>query len=342
VPDKTMTTQDSAENVRFWGFVVIGGGIFVMLLIILFKQFSGPKASWNYREIICDTAYQSEVSYAKRNPPYIDISLHEGCFSGYVTVPDAWQMFRIQMLGENPEDWVADWSTGVQRPWGPVSGNDLNAERMRPDNMTLGKRVRFQGHGTLRIYRLTGDENPTPEDIATEHHAPKASPIASTETPAPNEPSTALDAPPRVPPETVIVTPDTQNDPPPNRQLVHLESKEGHPEFFDLWIEECHRASDKIYCSGKIKNLADQVYHFNVQLLTAIDDRGNTLRGTTHGGDYDLIPNTPVNLTLEMDEPHQSEMHSVTLRLWAGPRSFSQGGPRDDMHYLTFPNVPLQ
>lgn len=111
----------------------------------------------NYTRMICDNAYQTDVRHEK-DTPYIDIHLSQGCFSGFVALPDAWTNWQEQFRGNDGSDWMAEWYEGWINPRGPFSQAQVNAEQM-PGYQVTKKLVRFEGKGTLRIYRLT--ENPT-------------------------------------------------------------------------------------------------------------------------------------------------------------------------------------
>jgi hypothetical protein len=137
---------------------VLFGIIWLMARRPLIKTASATSqqsAPMRYSQLICDDAYQSEAPLGKRNPPYIDIELNAGCFGGWVTFPQKWRNWQYQMMGNNPDDWVAYWRHNVASPYGPFSANIMNTAHNLPDS---DNPVRFQGHGMLRAYAVVRDQ----------------------------------------------------------------------------------------------------------------------------------------------------------------------------------------
>lgn len=118
--------------------------------------------SWRYTSRICDDASQTEDHRAENlNPPYIDITLREVCFGGFVAIPDAWTTWQTQLLHNDSSDWVAEWYRGWTSPAGPFSHAEVDAGR-NTFNALPSKFLRLEGKGTLRIYRVTGQGATTP------------------------------------------------------------------------------------------------------------------------------------------------------------------------------------
>jgi hypothetical protein len=134
-----------------------------------------------YTRMICDNAYESERHYEKQNPPYIDIPLTDKCFSGFIGIPKKWKSWQTQMKGSNAGDWAAEWYNGWNNPAGPFTAAQINSGRINFNNVSY--EARFQGKGTLRMYRITGDTRPTSPGTSSaemEETGPDTPPILPT------------------------------------------------------------------------------------------------------------------------------------------------------------------
>lgn len=235
------------------------------------------------------------------------------------------------MKGDNQDDWVAEWFAGWPQPSGPKSGRYLNSQLANdPGYSTFSDRLRVQGHGTLLIYRITGDETPTPQDIAAENN------------PAP-KPDQATPALPQAPPETVTaieVPAAPKPDPRPARKLMHMAPENGQPDDLAFYLEEYHHSSDSIICTGNMTNATDERVSMGLAWrgTTIVDDKQNMLqigRVAFSGGidNEDLLPNVPLGFSYTLYEPHAG-VTAITLNIFAG----KWGHP----DRLLFSNVPVQ
>lgn len=161
--------QMSAEDAKR---LVNAGAIGVIILIVIvatvfFIRRARPTASHtpaaplNYTRNICDDAYQSEHDYSRVNPPYFDIPLRDGCFSGFYHLPEKWQTWQLQFRQGQQGVWVSEWYAGWMNPAGPFGQAQVDAAVL-PAGTVPSRQVRFEGKGILRIYRVTGDMNNIP------------------------------------------------------------------------------------------------------------------------------------------------------------------------------------
>lgn len=135
--------------------------------------------------------------------------------------------------------------------------------------------------------------------------------------------------------ETPAPTPESR----PTYKKMHLAPKDGQPQSFMFFLEECHHSTNSIICTGNITNTTDEVFDFGLvwQGLLFVDDKQNTLIGEfrlSNGSNHeDLLPNVPISYTLTIAEPH-SGVNALTLRISGGRYRF----PDDMMFY----QVPVQ
>lgn len=111
------------------------------------------------------------------------------------------------------------------------------------------------------------------------------------------------------------------------------------PEYSAL-IDECHRESEQILCSGKMTNHTDaQINLIKAASVNAVDDEGNQIRSTiafSMGRNYaTLIPGAPVAFAVTFDDPHQNAK-AVTFQLWIYWRSYMIPDT------LTYSRLPVQ
>jgi hypothetical protein len=113
-------------------------------------------ANIHYSRKICDDAYKTGQNFAQENLDEVDVVLHDGCFSGTVTWPAAWNTWQCQLLGDKNDDWVSHWYGGSIEPKRPMTADQLNSDTNlgKLDNVS-SHQARLQGKGTLRCYRVT-------------------------------------------------------------------------------------------------------------------------------------------------------------------------------------------
>jgi len=141
---------------RWLHILVILFLIFVGIMFVRSLHFETAPAAptLNYTTMICDNAYQTETHHDDEDIPYFDVVLHEGCFSGFVSTPTKWRTWQGQILHNQPDAWAAYWFGGWPKPYGPYPMNQINSDQIHFD-YTPSNRVRLQGKGTLRFYRIT-------------------------------------------------------------------------------------------------------------------------------------------------------------------------------------------
>jgi hypothetical protein len=107
-----------------------------------------------YTENICDDPEKTEDhSHANENPDKFSVPLQEGCFSGFVEMPQVWRQWRAEFLGARDEgEWVSQWWRGTNHPMPIQTYAILTADQ---GNFSVTSyEVRLQGKGTLVFYRV--------------------------------------------------------------------------------------------------------------------------------------------------------------------------------------------
>jgi TonB family protein len=95
---------------------------------------------------ICDDAFNDDFDNSQKNLRYFDVTLHEGCFGGFVHLPKSWSNWYAQPRGEQNGFWIAYWHENSQTPLGPYGPN----ASYHFDHVTTV--FRLEGHGTVRFY----------------------------------------------------------------------------------------------------------------------------------------------------------------------------------------------
>lgn len=139
------------------------GRIFVLAVIIfailifsptirkdlLMRESRAPAPHYNYRPtFVCEDAWEQEqdLNYENFTGRYFDVTLREGCWGGYVTLPKAWTSgWHSQVLGNDPGTWIAYWFPGYPLA-GPFGRNAVMEFPYHP------MEFRLQGKGTFRFY----------------------------------------------------------------------------------------------------------------------------------------------------------------------------------------------
>jgi hypothetical protein len=140
---------------------IVGICLIVVLVIFGIAKLAPPLSdrqaaeqippSYNYSINFCDDAYETEKHHPE-DIPYFDETLRDGCFSGFVTIPDRWASWRVQFLGNNHSDWMAWWYQGASTPVGPASYMQVMTSRQ--DAQNVSRALRLQGKGKIRFYKI--------------------------------------------------------------------------------------------------------------------------------------------------------------------------------------------
>lgn len=229
----------------------------------------------NYTRNICDDAYETEKNYAKVNPPYIDVPLQDGCFSGFIHLPEKWNSWQVQFRPGGV--WMAEWYGGWNNPAGPFTADQVSAAQL-PGGTMPSREVRYQGKGTLRIYRLTGDMSNTtaPGDLA------RAQPAAPAHDPAPTLPDL------------------------------------GASKDYRFVLEQCSRSGEKIECWGYMTNETDTTANVWLHQMRATDDEGHLFAAEslrTNLSDEKLLPGVKVRWTAVFPDGHMNASAFTPLQL---------------------------
>jgi len=101
--------------------------------------------SLNFQVRVCDNAWQNEIHHEDDDTDHVPVTLHEGCFSGYVNLPKTWKAWWVQPSGDQTGDWIAYWMPG-NNPIGPYLPN----QAYQIPGIPL--QLRVQGHGKYVFY----------------------------------------------------------------------------------------------------------------------------------------------------------------------------------------------
>ena len=101
-------------------------------------------------ERICEDAFDKEQNYRKSDIRSIHITLHEGCWSEFIYLPDYWTRntdgFNAQSEGDQNGFWVAFWFSQANHPQGPFGPNYTHFWQ------NYGSVMRLQGHGQIVLF----------------------------------------------------------------------------------------------------------------------------------------------------------------------------------------------
>lgn len=240
-----------------------------------------------YHPAICFDAYKTENHrYEKLNPRKIDIdldALEPGCFSGFISLPDAWLAWEGQI--KDDDGWLALWCDGDINPMGPWSATQVNSRTVSYE--CHSKRLRVQGRGKLRIYATRQSGHPAPEDDDGTRRD-----------------RDDLDASPPRPSKTIVRT--------------RIDPISGANEHYSFYLEECSRSGEVIDCSGYAENNTDAATDLALVRGRCTDDEGNSI--DIHNFNFSgnmilkLVPNVKARFTLRVDDPHM-RLKVITLQL---------------------------
>lgn len=274
--------------------LAIMAGISVLGIMLYFAMKDGASGNLGsvipagsaYTQNICDNAYETEVNYQKQNPPYIDVKLADKCFSGFITLPAKWGAWQSQFLGSDPADWVAAWGAGVAIPDPPQSQQQVNSQTTRihvPQN-----KLRLEGKGMLRFYRITGEGEPTP--------------LAVNGKPSTTEPT-----------EGHLEGAPVPLGPPPPPKVYHpVLPTSGENAFYSMQIQECARNGERIDCWGFMKNNTNEPIEVHLARGEAVDDLGNSTAYSGYNSTWAfdsgefarLIPTRPTKFHILVRDSH--------------------------------------
>ncbi len=276
-----------------------------------------------YSRSVCADAELTTVSYEDKNPQSIDLRLHEGCFTGWVTLPGNWESWKSQLLGSDTNEWVAEWWDGQKEA---IASFDEKFPTALSAAQVPSRRVRFQGKGVIRLSR-----------VAMAHIAPDTPPIifeditASTATTA----TTATTA----PAGSAVPASSPTHDAKPAPTLLGRQPAEGAQDGILLSLELCQRIDPQnIGCWGYLSNLGDDSSRISLDNFDVIDKKGNSFslgskeqfRFAT-GRVADVPAQSRVRYTVKIPEKDQD---ARTLTLYLDVRN------RKVLEY-TFRDVPV-
>jgi hypothetical protein len=142
----------SKKTAAWWGVM---GFLFLVWIVGLNIRWSSSPArqiapvAYNARRI-CDEALEHDIDYSKSEETHFEVTLHEYCWSGIVSVPSWWMRnmdgFNVQSSGDQKGFWVAYWFTAFNHPTNIYGPNHAAFFQNQ------GSSFRLQGHGKLNIF----------------------------------------------------------------------------------------------------------------------------------------------------------------------------------------------
>jgi hypothetical protein len=264
--------------------------------------------------LVCDDAFKNDVHYENDHINNFTVTLHEGCFSGYVYLPESWrQWWSYQPIGsDQANNWAAFWFPGGQ-PQGPLRPGDSYNFNYHP------MLFRLQGHGTYRFYSNIVAPNRDSESDHT-NQPPHKEPIDS---PAhqPTDKDDVGNNPPPPPPRRYAKTPTVPAS--------------GQGNGYSFLLEECHRTGQSIECSAMVSNTTDVLSPFSICCGVTVDDEGNSAKLVGATPSERLMPGVQTQFDLRVANPHQNAT-KLNLEIhvhFEAARSYD---------VLTFRDIPIQ
>jgi hypothetical protein len=142
---------------------------------------------------ICTDAVEQEAhgdnDHHAEAVDYVDIKLRDGCFSGFVRLPDGWQSWRVGFVSSEPDRHVGYWYFGWEKSKGPYGPNGHEEDDPAFEHPPHGPydpwhvAFRLQGTGTLRFIETSGT------GFVAGHPAQSAPPPKSADTDTPPKPA---------------------------------------------------------------------------------------------------------------------------------------------------------
>lgn len=227
---------------------------------------SPPGATMNYTQNICDDAYTTEKHYDDKEIPYVDVPLHEQCFSGFVGLPRKWRSWQWQLLHNNDSNWAAMWWRGSENPLPAQWNRELNSpnEHLWLPSMD----VRVEGRGTLRFYCTVGCPEPAQQSKSNVGKAEAAVPS-------------------------------------PPRKIIPMRPTSGSNDLLELEIDECSEPSvPRIECYGYMTNRTEYLENVALYESYVVDDDGNTPHLSAQFSNAKLMPGVREKFQLMFDDSY--------------------------------------
>lgn len=160
---------------------VIGAVVFIINVAQSVTQTTIPTQRVTPRSIvaynpqkICDDAWTSVIDHKNENPPYFDVELRPGCWSGFLYLPKTWHVWYDEPAGYTNGWWVSFWYSGWPQGRGPYGPANIPVFNGVPSVL------RLQGNGTIRYYTNQAPEQPMVEAPAPNLDVPRSEPIQTT------------------------------------------------------------------------------------------------------------------------------------------------------------------
>lgn len=120
-------------------------------------QASPPPVAAYHPQKICEDAWTSVIDHKNEDPPYFDVKLRPGCWSGFLYLPKTWHTWYDEPVGDTNGWWVSVWYSGWPQGRGPYGPGNIPAFNGVPSVL------RLQGNGTIRYYTNKAPDQPIPE-----------------------------------------------------------------------------------------------------------------------------------------------------------------------------------
>ena len=288
------------------------------------KPLPGNVPGWEANRI-CDDAANADMDFRNKTPPYIEVTLHPGCWSGYLRLPTAWHMWEHSAAGDTKGWWVGLWYNGQMRGSGPYHAYEIqqvNFHNVQPA-------LRLQGNGRIRFYSNVKARTP----------AIRVSTLRAAAMPAPPDGSAKEAA------KSAEMVPRKEAA---TRQMTPTDPTSRPSMEYEMQVLQCAHSGNAIHCWGLVNNATGTPSEMALAEGSAVDSLGYSFGFSGHnarpghpasftypggGSSNTLIPNSPTRFTIAISDAH-AEVKNVSLRCLVRWKGMAQT--------LIFEHVPVQ
>lgn len=98
-----------------------------------------------FESVVCPSAIDAIADHSHDTSRGIEVAPPNGCFGPFVVLPDSWQSFTFQAVGDRSDVWLSVWPDGQPAPSEP------QVLLSNPTFEKLGRRIRLQSNGRIVV-----------------------------------------------------------------------------------------------------------------------------------------------------------------------------------------------